>query len=113
MVLYALLQHGIDHVKTVKHGVHERLEEHEYESVQQMRDSMSQLNYVDPAALEPAYAVRIIAQLHSASPGYCLRMSVTWLSAGRSKTMSFTTTSRNSRPVPVPRINDMLPSICV
>ena len=70
-------QHGIDHIKTVEHGGREWLEEHEYESGQQMRDSMRLLHCANPAALEQAYSMPVPAQLHIVGRGYCLRMSVT------------------------------------
>jgi dihydroorotate dehydrogenase (fumarate) len=65
MMCSALLQHGVDHIRTVEQGLREWMEVHEYASVQQMRGSMSQLHCADPAAFERAYYMRA---LHSYKP---------------------------------------------
>jgi dihydroorotate dehydrogenase (fumarate) len=65
MMCSALLKHGVDHIRTVEQALREWMEAHEYESVQQMRGSMSQLHCADPTAFERAYYMRA---LHSYKP---------------------------------------------
>jgi len=48
----ALLRHGPEHLKVVREGFARWLEEHEYDSLEQMRGSMSLLRCPDPAAYE-------------------------------------------------------------
>jgi dihydroorotate dehydrogenase (fumarate) len=48
----ALLRYGIDHIRTLEQDLIQWLDEHEYESVQQLQGSMSQLNCPDPSAFE-------------------------------------------------------------
>ena len=48
----ALIQRGIGHIREVEKGMVEWLQEHEYESLDQMRGSMSQKNCADPSAFE-------------------------------------------------------------
>ncbi|MCJ7726369.1 MAG: dihydroorotate dehydrogenase-like protein, partial [Acidimicrobiia bacterium] len=52
MMCSALLRHGPELIRTVEAGVREWLESHEYESVEQMKGSMSQASAPDPAAFE-------------------------------------------------------------
>jgi dihydroorotate dehydrogenase (fumarate) len=47
----------------VEHGIQEWMEEHEYESVQQMQGSMSQLRCPDPGAFERAQYMRAVKGL--------------------------------------------------
>jgi dihydroorotate dehydrogenase (fumarate) len=49
-----LLAHGIDHIRKIEKGMVEWMEKHNYESVSQMKGSMSQKNVADPAAFERA-----------------------------------------------------------
>jgi dihydroorotate dehydrogenase (fumarate) len=65
MLCSALLQHGIEHIRAVEHGVREWMEAHEYTSVRQMRGSMSQRNVADASAFERAH---YISSLHSYKP---------------------------------------------
>ena len=65
MLCSALLQRGIEHIRTIEQGVREWMEAHEYDSVQQMRGSMSQQNVADPSAFERAH---YISSLHSYKP---------------------------------------------
>ncbi|MFM7440673.1 MAG: dihydroorotate dehydrogenase-like protein, partial [Snowella sp.] len=48
----SLLRHGIGHISTLEGNILRWMEEHEYESVQQMQGSMSQLHCPDPSAFE-------------------------------------------------------------
>jgi dihydroorotate dehydrogenase (fumarate) len=57
----ALLRHGIKHLATVESEMRQWMEEHEYESVAQMRGSMSQRNCGDPSSFERAQYMRAIS----------------------------------------------------
>ena len=54
MVASTLLAHGIDRLTHLLHGLEEWMVQHEYESIKQMRGSMSQQHVADPAAFERA-----------------------------------------------------------
>ena len=56
-----LLRHGIDHIRALERGMVEWMEKHEYESVQQMQGSMSQINCEDPGAFSRAQYMRAIS----------------------------------------------------
>ncbi len=58
MMTSALLKHGIDHLSTVKQDLVHWLEVNEYESVEQMRGSMSQIHNEDEAAYERVQYMR-------------------------------------------------------
>ena len=49
-----LLQHGIGHIRRIEQGMLEWMEKHDYESVSQLRGSISQQNCADPSAFERA-----------------------------------------------------------
>jgi len=59
-VVSALLHHGPQHLRTLLEGVEQWMEEHEYESVAQMRGSMSLERCPDPAAFERANYMRVL-----------------------------------------------------
>jgi dihydroorotate dehydrogenase (fumarate) len=61
MMTSALLQNGVAHLYTVLAGIVKWMEEHEYESIGQMRGSMSQKNVPDPAAYERANYMRVLS----------------------------------------------------
>ena len=63
MMCSALLRNGINHLRYVENGVVEWMEKHEYESVQQMQGSMSQLRCPDPGAFERAQYMRAVKSL--------------------------------------------------
>ena len=63
MLCSALLRHGVGHLRHVEQGVRTWMEEHEYESVQQMQGSMSQLRCPDPGAFERAQYMRAVKGL--------------------------------------------------
>jgi dihydroorotate dehydrogenase (fumarate) len=63
MLCSTLLRHGIGHLRHIEQGVREWMEEHEYESVQQMQGSMSQLRCADPGAFERAQYMRAVKGL--------------------------------------------------
>ena len=54
MLCSALLKNGIGHLRTVEQEMRNWMEKHEYESVSQMRGSMSQKAVAEPAAFERA-----------------------------------------------------------
>lgn len=60
MMASALLRNGIDHLRLVERGLRQWLEEHEYESIQQMRGSLSQKNSEDPTSFERAQYMRAL-----------------------------------------------------
>jgi dihydroorotate dehydrogenase (fumarate) len=63
MMCSALMRHGINHMRHVDRELREWMEEHEYESVAQMRGSMSQLRCADPRAFERAQYMRAVKGL--------------------------------------------------
>jgi len=60
MMASALLRGGIDHLRVVEQGLRQWMEEHEYESVDQMRGSVSQINAEDPSAFERTQYMRAL-----------------------------------------------------
>jgi dihydroorotate dehydrogenase (fumarate) len=60
MLCSALLRNGIYHLKEVEAGLMAWMQDHEYESVKQMKGSMSQLRCADPSAFERAQYMRAI-----------------------------------------------------
>ena len=61
MMTSALLQYGVEHLDTVRTGVVQWMEEHEYESINQMHGSMNQRNVPDPAAYERANYMHVLS----------------------------------------------------
>ncbi|MEM1167711.1 MAG: dihydroorotate dehydrogenase-like protein [Cyanobacteria bacterium P01_H01_bin.35] len=59
-VVGALLRHGIHHIKVIETDMIKWMEEHEYESIAQMRGSMSQINCPDESAFERAQYMKAI-----------------------------------------------------
>jgi len=60
MLCSSLMRHGINHLRHVERELREWMEEHEYDSVQQMQGSMSQIKCPDPAAFERAQYMRAV-----------------------------------------------------
>jgi dihydroorotate dehydrogenase (fumarate) len=60
MMCSVLLRNGISHLKAVQTEMCEWMEEHDYESVQQLQGSMSQKYTSDPAAFERAQYMKAI-----------------------------------------------------
>ena len=60
MLASALLTHGPGHVATVLEGLSEWAAEKEYESIEQLKGSMSHANCPDPSALERANYMRAL-----------------------------------------------------
>jgi len=60
MMASALLKYGIPHLRVVEQGLREWMEQHEYESVDQMRGALSQIHCEDPAAFERAQYMKAL-----------------------------------------------------
>jgi dihydroorotate dehydrogenase (fumarate) len=58
-----LLRNGIEHIRTIEQGVRDWMDEYEYESVQQMKGSMSQMRCADPAAFERTHYMRAVRSM--------------------------------------------------
>ena len=67
----ALLRRGPDHLKQVIAGLRGWLDEHEYESLDQMRGNMSLTRCPDPESFERGNYMRILQSWHRppAAPG--------------------------------------------
>jgi dihydroorotate dehydrogenase (fumarate) len=63
MLCSTLLRNGISHLRYIEQGLLEWMEKHEYESVTQMKGSMSQLRCSDPAAFERAQYMRAVKSI--------------------------------------------------
>ena len=61
MLCSALLRHGIRYLGVLEWDLRKWMEEHEYESVAQLKGSLSQRNCPDPSAFERAQYVRAIS----------------------------------------------------
>jgi dihydroorotate dehydrogenase (fumarate) len=60
MLCSILLRRGIDHIRVIEREMRDWMEEHEYESVEQLKGSMSQKNCADPSAFERAQYMRAL-----------------------------------------------------
>jgi dihydroorotate dehydrogenase (fumarate) len=60
MVASALLKYGLEYVKEILDGVEAWMEQKEYESIAQMKGSMSQQAVAEPAAFERANYMRVL-----------------------------------------------------
>lgn len=61
MLASALLERGIPHLAAVRRDLERWMAEHEYESIQQMRGSLSQRSAANPEAYERANYVKVIS----------------------------------------------------
>jgi len=61
MMTSALFKNGIGHLATVRAELLKWLEEHEYDSIQQMQGSMSQRAVSDPSAFQRANYVKVLS----------------------------------------------------
>ena len=61
MMCSALLRHGVKQITTVENEIRAWMEEHDYESIEQLKGSMSQKNCPDPAAFERAQYMRAVS----------------------------------------------------
>jgi dihydroorotate dehydrogenase (fumarate) len=60
LVASALYKHGPGHIRTMLHGIQSWLEEREYESVKQMKGSLSRENAPDPTGFERANYIKTL-----------------------------------------------------
>lgn len=60
MMLSSLLKFGVGHIADVTTRMKAWMEEHEYESIEQMRGSMSYMNVPDPAKFERANYMKVL-----------------------------------------------------
>jgi len=61
MMTSALLRHGIPYLEKVEEDLIDWMEEHEYESIRQMRGSMSAQSVAEPAAFERANYMKVLS----------------------------------------------------
>ncbi len=61
MAASTILKYGIDHVTEILDGVRSWMEEHEYDSIKQMKGSMSQQAVAEPAAFERANYIKVLS----------------------------------------------------
>jgi len=59
-VCSVLLRQGIDHIRPLLQGVTTWMDEHEYESIEQMKGSMSHKSVKEPAAFERANYMKVL-----------------------------------------------------
>ena len=67
MLCSVLYKMGLDYAKVIEREMVKWMEEHEYESVQQLQGSLSQKNCPDPSAFERAQYMRAISQYSAAN----------------------------------------------
>jgi dihydroorotate dehydrogenase (fumarate) len=68
MTASALLRHGPERLTELREGLRAWLDEHEYESVDQLKGSMSQLSCPDPVAFERASYMRALVSFSRPLP---------------------------------------------
>ncbi len=68
MLCSVLLRRGIEHLTVIEREMREWMEAHGYDSVEQLKGSMSQKNCPDPSAFERAQYMRAIAVEHAIEP---------------------------------------------
>ena len=68
MLCSVLLKRGIGELRSIEEGLRHWMEEHEYESVQQMQGSMSQKNCGDPSAYERAQYMKALHSFRVETP---------------------------------------------
>jgi dihydroorotate dehydrogenase (fumarate) len=61
MLASELLQNGINRFQMLSKGITNWLEENEYESLDQLKGSLSQINCAEPAAFERANYMRVLS----------------------------------------------------
>jgi dihydroorotate dehydrogenase (fumarate) len=66
MLCSVLLKHGVERIGVIEEELRQWMEEHEYESVGQLRGSMSQLHCPDPSAFERAQYMRALTSYRPA-----------------------------------------------
>ena len=68
MMTSALLRYGIEYVPDDETDLREWIEEHEYESIEQMQGSMSAQEVANPAAFERANYMKVLSSYSLRSP---------------------------------------------
>ena len=68
MLCSVLLRKGIDHIRVLEREMREWLEDHEYESIEQIKGIMSQKNCPDPTAFERAQYTRALNSYPRSQP---------------------------------------------
>jgi dihydroorotate dehydrogenase (fumarate) len=68
-----LLRHGIDQMRVIEQGMLNWMEEHEYESIQQMQGSLSQIHCADASAFE---RVQYMKAIQSYKPAWAIQSRV-------------------------------------
>jgi dihydroorotate dehydrogenase (fumarate) len=68
MLCSTLIRHGVRKIGVIERDLIAWMEEHEYESVTQLKGSLSQKNCPDPSAFERAQYMRAISQFPAGSP---------------------------------------------
>jgi dihydroorotate dehydrogenase (fumarate) len=63
MLCSTLLKNGISHLQHIEEGLMKWMEKHEYESVHQMKGSMSQIRCPNPSAFERAQYVKAVKSI--------------------------------------------------
>lgn len=63
MLCSTLLKHGIGHFSNIEKELREWMEKHEYDSVRQMKGSMSQIRCPDPSAFERAQYMKAVKSM--------------------------------------------------
>jgi len=63
MLCSTLLRNGVSHIRSIERGVVDWIMEHEYESVQQMKGSMSQIRCPNPSAFERAQYMKAVKSI--------------------------------------------------
>jgi dihydroorotate dehydrogenase (fumarate) len=64
MLCSTLLKNGIGHIKSILNDVQRWMDEHDYESIQQMKGSMSYKAYENPKAFERANYMKVLQSFH-------------------------------------------------
>jgi dihydroorotate dehydrogenase (fumarate) len=67
MLCSVLMARGIDHIRVIEQEICEWMEEHEYDSVEQLKGSMSQRNCPDPTGFERAQYMRAVGTMRDGS----------------------------------------------
>ncbi len=71
MLCSVLLRHGSDHIRVIEREMGEWMEDHDYESIEQIKGIMSQKNCPDPTAFERAQYTRALKSYPRSQPSTC------------------------------------------
>jgi dihydroorotate dehydrogenase (fumarate) len=63
MMCSSLLRHGLGHIRQVEQEMLGWMEQHEYDSINQLQGSMSQMHCPDPSAFERAQYMRAVSRM--------------------------------------------------